>query len=995
MKKTILPLALLLTSFLSSRQASAQANPTDSLVMVDLYNSTNGPGWTNHTNWLTSAPMYSWYGIFTGDSVHVELLSLANNNLVGTLPSSLGNLTSEGMSINLSNNRLSGSLPASLTNLPGENIISLYFSHNQLSGTIPNFQQLFVIMDITYNDFTFATLEPYKTSSPLHQGNGLYDSVEADLPLIQNGNTLSIAAGGTLSNNTYTWYNNGVAVATNTGDSTFTMTGAGTYAVSVTNSAVPTLTLYSIQNANTTDSLALIDLYNSTAGANWPKNQNWATSAPMASWNGVEARFGRVQTLYLPYNNLAGPLPASITNLTAATTIELSYNQLSGSLPSTVSNLQSLNSLDLTSNQLTGSIPATFGNLTNLASLSLANNQLSGTIPPAVCDLTGLGSLSLGNNQLTGSIPVEMGNLTNAYTIDLSHNQLTDTIPASFGNCSNLQGINLNNNLLTGHIPQSLGRIKTLVNINLNDNQLTGTIPDSLSYLPQLSHFELFDNQLTGTLPDSLGNDTNLLGIDVYNNNLSGTINANLSVPYLFVLNISGNRYNFSVLPVQTGTVLTFTYAPQQNIPLTRLEANLSVSAGGNSANSTYTLFKNGSSIATGTGDSSFSILGLGNYNIVTTNTGAPQLTLYSDTLKLGLVLPDSTVTTTQAILADTVTNLESNIFLIASLTPTAGANALSGSVTALETVDSSIQTYNGAPYVQRHYDITPATNTSTAQATITLYFSQADFDAYNAYVTAHNSGVPLLPTGGIDNGNIIITQYHGSFTGTSSPGNYGQGSQVIRPAVSWDSVDGWWTVTFPVDGFSGFFLGSGSNPLSLTLLQFTGTPRDYQVNLQWQTTDEINTSQFIVQRSPDGNVFDPIGAVNAKDAPGQNQYGFTDTHPYAGNNFYRLKMQDLNGNFTYSPIVEVSIASLPAVCQAFPNPLTSSTSLLFNATSAANYNIEISDLGGNVLTRLSGTSSIGINKIDIDMHNYAPGTYTITFTNNELGRQSIRLLKE
>ena len=78
-------------------------------------------------------------------------------------------------------------------------------------------------------------------------------------------------------------------------------------------------------------------------------------------------------------------------------------------------------------------------------------------------------------------------------------------------------------------------------------------------------------------------------------------------------------------------------------------------------------------SIATQIGDSSFSILGLGNYNIVTTNTAAPLLTLYSDTLRLGLVLPDSSITTTQSIFADTVTNLESNIFLFASLTPTPG----------------------------------------------------------------------------------------------------------------------------------------------------------------------------------------------------------------------------------------------------------------------------------------------------------------------------------
>ncbi len=333
---------------------------------------------------------------------------------------------------------------------------------------------------------------------------------------------------------------------------------------------------------------------------------------------------------------------------------------------------------------------------------------------------------------------------------------------------NNLSDFDLNDNHLIRPHPRHSrpGRIETnLININLNDNQLSGTIPGhSIGYLPRLGHLELYDNrQLTGTLPDSLGTDVNLLGLDVHNNNLSGTINANLSALILDLFNISGNRYNFSVLPVQTGFVASFTYAPQQNIPLTRVEANLSVSAGGNPALSTYTLFKNGASIATQTGE-----LQLLHHSVWVTTTSSPPIPapaanhfIPMHSLKLGLVLPDSTVTSTQSILPDTVTNLESNIFLIASLTPTPGTNALSGNVTALETVDSSIQTYNGAPYVQRHYDITPATNASTAQATITLYFSQADFDAYNAFVTANGTGVPRLPSGGVDNGNVIITQYH------------------------------------------------------------------------------------------------------------------------------------------------------------------------------------------------------------------------------------------
>jgi Leucine-rich repeat (LRR) protein len=995
MKKTILPLAFLLISLLASDQLSAQVNTTDSLALVDLYNSTNGPNWTNHTNWLTSAPVSSWFGVFL-NGTQVDVIALQHNNLVGILPSSLGNLTDLPVTIDFSDNRLSGSIPSSYGNLSGSAPSFLLFARNQLSGPLPLFGGFWAPqLDISFNNYTFETIEPFASLGPGNWGIAtLFDSVEADLPLIQNGNTLSIAVGGTVSNNTYTWYRNDTMVATKTGDSTFTISGSGMYSVSVTNAAIPSLTLYSIQSINPQDSLALIDLYNSTSGAGWLKNLNWLTAAPISSWNGVECRFGRVQQLYLPYNNLNGPLQSSLGNLQAATVINLSSNQVNGTIPASFGNLQSLAELDLSANELTGVIPSELGSLSNLINLQIDGDQLAGSIPATLGNLVQLTALDLGSNQLSGGIPPELGNLTKLTTLSLNNNQLSDSIPSSVGNLVNLTGLYLNNNQLFGPIPVAIDRLQVVYDLALHDNQLSGAIPDSICRMPQLGRLWLWNNHLTGTIPDSLGNDVTLIDLSVGGNNLSGPIHTNISKT-LDSVDIAGNRYNFSVFPLALQAYNTIQYAPQQNIPLTRVEANLSVSAGGNSANSTYTLFKNGASIGTQTGDSSFAILGLGNYNIVTTNTAAPLLTLYSDTLRLGLVLPDSTITTTQTVLADTVTNLESSIFLIASLTPTSGTNALSGSVTALETIDSSIQTFNGLPYVKRHYDISPAANASAAQATVTLYFTQADCDAYNAYVKDSNVGVPLLPTGGIDNGNVIVTQYHGSFTGSSSPGNYSQGSEVIRPFVVWDSVDQWWTVTFSVNGFSGFFLGSSSNPLPLTLLQFSGALRDYEVNLEWLTTGEVNTRQFIVERSPSGGSFVTISTVAAKNASGQNRYGFIDAHPYAGNNFYRLKMQDLSGNFTYSKIVEVTMSTLPAVCLAYPNPATSSTSLLFNATTAAGYNVQISDLRGNVLAHISGTASVGLNKVDIDVHLLAPGTYTIVLTDTEHGRQSIRLLKE
>src|SRR5690349_4348064 len=68
----------------------AQVNVQDSLALVDLYNSTNGPNWSNHRNWLKS-PVSKWNGILVTNT-RVTGLSLAYNNLKGSIPFSIGNL---------------------------------------------------------------------------------------------------------------------------------------------------------------------------------------------------------------------------------------------------------------------------------------------------------------------------------------------------------------------------------------------------------------------------------------------------------------------------------------------------------------------------------------------------------------------------------------------------------------------------------------------------------------------------------------------------------------------------------------------------------------------------------------------------------------------------------------------------------------------------------------------------------------------------------------
>src|SRR4051812_22997407 len=119
---------------IGNRLNAQPVDVNDSLALVDLYNSTNGQKWDNNTNWLTTSPVRTWYGI-TVTNNRITRIDLGYNNLLGNLPSSIGNLKML-LRLSLNSNQLDGAIPASIGNLI--NLQWLFLASNTLSGNLPS-----------------------------------------------------------------------------------------------------------------------------------------------------------------------------------------------------------------------------------------------------------------------------------------------------------------------------------------------------------------------------------------------------------------------------------------------------------------------------------------------------------------------------------------------------------------------------------------------------------------------------------------------------------------------------------------------------------------------------------------------------------------------------------------------------------------------------------------------------------------------------------------
>lgn len=185
------------------------------------------------------------------------------------------------------------------------------------------------------------------------------------------------------------------------------------------------------------------------------------------------------------------------------------------------------------------------------------------------------------------------------------------------------------------------------------------------------------------------------------------------------------------------------------------------------------------------------------------------------------------------------------------------------------------------------------------------------------------------------------------------------------------DEVNGTGPVlTYPLDNT---LVGAGtpSTPiLPVYLVSFNASVINKQVLLQWKVANEINFKQYELEYSVDGITYQNIAVLSAVN---QSVYSYQYNHTVNQKEFYRLKLVNNNGSFSYSNIVRLLPIGKFSV-SVYPNPAREYISIAINGTANKQTEIILFDALGGQVKSITTTN----NNNRISVQNLTKGLYHI-----------------
>jgi Secretion system C-terminal sorting domain len=178
----------------------------------------------------------------------------------------------------------------------------------------------------------------------------------------------------------------------------------------------------------------------------------------------------------------------------------------------------------------------------------------------------------------------------------------------------------------------------------------------------------------------------------------------------------------------------------------------------------------------------------------------------------------------------------------------------------------------------------------------------------------------------------------------------------------------------------------TGNIVLPVELLSFKADKKADKTLIQWETVQEKNLSNYIIERSDDGRNFKPIGfeKPKAKNETEKAAYSFLDDSPEIGINYYRLQSKGVRKeDFKYSKIVSVDFG-LGIKAKTFPNPFAAELNVEIDIEQGVKGEviIDLFDTSGKqVLTKKINAEGRKLN-FDVPTEGLAPGSYVIRIKN-------------
>ncbi|RAK64713.1 hypothetical protein DLM85_18710 [Hymenobacter edaphi] len=211
---------------------------------------------------------------------------------------------------------------------------------------------------------------------------------------------------------------------------------------------------------------------------------------------------------------------------------------------------------------------------------------------------------------------------------------------------------------------------------------------------------------------------------------------------------------------------------------------------------------------------------------------------------------------------------------------------------------------------------------------------------------------------------------------------HYGEfnGSNVLQ--LEWESTDAGLPRQLVAGTAFCSALQAARGPLPITLVGFRARAVGEQVELSWETAQEINNQHFELERSADGRSYRSVARITgAGNSSTRRSYRHFDAQPLPGLSYYRLRQVDFDGATSVSDAVAVTRPGdgKAVAISVYPNPNNGYFTLKLPQPAPADARLELLDLSGRVLRRL--VLLPGVQQQQLAAPGLAHGVYQLRLT--------------